>query len=170
MMTANTEDKEKEDLVRRLCDLIMQISEVLEKEDCKNADLLSQIAKNHGLSKTQLLILRHIVETASSQGKFFTIKDLAQYMQKTPPAIVPHINLLEDKGLVIRKRRRFDRRKVYLIPTKDGEKIAETLLSEETDPWFFPVLTQMPDEELTFLANKLEMLARIVSEKPETKV
>ncbi len=167
MMTVNSEDKEKEELVRKLCHLIMQINKILEEEDCKNISLLNQIAKQHGLSKTQLIILRHIVVAATTQYQFFTIKDLAQYMKKTPPAIVPHINELEEKGLVIRKRKRFDRRKVYLIPTPKGERIAEVLLSEETDPWFFSVLFQMPTEELSFLANKLETLARIISEEPE---
>ena len=162
------EKTDKEELVHKMCDLILAIADELEKEDCKNTDLLNYIAKQNGLSKTQLFLLRQI--TLVSRKKAISVNDLARLVNKTPSALIPHLNELEDKGFVKRTRKRFDRRKVYLVVTPKGENVVENLIEQETDPWFFDYLLEMPSEEIEKMVEKLQGIALMLKKKkPEPK-
>ena len=155
---------EKTKLVRDLCDLILVIGEELRNEDCKNMELLTHLATQHGLSKTQLQLLKEIV-LQYQENKTFTVKDLAEMEGKTSSALVRQLNELEDKGFIKRNRKKQDRRKVFLIPTQKGINTIMALIEQEKDPWFFPKLTSMPLEDIKYLHDRFSQIVKMLKQK-----
>ncbi len=122
--------------------------------------------EEHDLSMRQLSALRFIGEPETTLG------DVARNLSVTPAVVTGLVDRLERRGYVRRVGSQFDRRRVHIELTSEGEDIrdyAESRLSNELQRR----IKDLPDGEVAKLAEGLgvlnQVLATIDSEKPRRR-
>ena len=75
-------------------------------------------AHQHGLSTTQFIVLGFLEEASSAEPA--TISALANRINLDPATIVRTVDSLEKRGLVMRRRDKQDRRKVFVEFSEEG--------------------------------------------------
>lgn len=89
-----------------------------------------------------------------------TISDLSRIFVLDPSTLVPVVDSLERKGLVVRRRDPKDRRRVPLTLTIDGMKlVTSTPMIDDADPLYHG-LTVMGPEQTQSLLNHLRDLMK----------
>lgn len=122
--------------------------------------------EEHDVSMRQLSALRFIGEPDTTLG------DVARNLSVTPAVVTGLVDRLERRGYVRRVGSQFDRRRVHIELTSEGEDIrdyAENRLSTELQRR----ISDLPDGEIAKLADGLailnQVLATIDSEKPRRR-
>ena len=87
-----------------------------------------QLARQHGITTPQLLILKQIENEA-----VITVSQLAKQISLKQTTVTDILNRLEKKGLVRRKKDTSDRRRVLVEETDAGRKLLEAAPSPLQD-------------------------------------
>jgi DNA-binding MarR family transcriptional regulator len=109
---------------------------------------------NFPVSGLQLGVLRTLMRDEQ------TISDLSRIFVLDPSTLVPVVDALERKGLVVRKRDPKDRRRVPLTLTVDGMKLVASIpFIDESDPLYHG-LRAMGAEQASVLLGHLRSLMK----------
>lgn len=111
--------------------------------------------EEHDLSMRQLTALRFIGEPDTTLG------DVAHNLNVTPAVVTGLIDRLERRGYVRRVGSQFDRRRVHIELTSEGEDVrdhAEARLSAELQRR----LSELPDADVRRLIDGLDVLNRLI--------
>jgi DNA-binding MarR family transcriptional regulator len=108
------------------------------------------------ISVEQFHILRHIRRGRGS------VSELAEAKNISRPAISQAVNILVNKGLVIRTPHVDDRRHIHLALTAAGNTLLDTVF-EDTCQWMMQSLTPLSDAELQTLTRAMDSLKKIQS-------
>jgi DNA-binding MarR family transcriptional regulator len=95
-------------------------------------------------------------DTAVSAGQLAKAADLH------PATVTAMLDLLEDQGLVIRRRSDIDRRSVLVALTPEGQALLERKRAEWRARWE-EVLADVPEEDVETAARVMRRLAAIFS-------
>jgi DNA-binding MarR family transcriptional regulator len=91
----------------------------------------SQVAREYGLEPRQHQLL--LVVKGLPVDREPTIGELAERMQIRHNTAVELVDRLEERGLVVRRRGKADRRKVYVDLTDEGEAVLSELSLHHMD-------------------------------------
>lgn len=102
----------------------------------------------------QFHILRHIRKGIGS------VSELAEAKNISRPAISQAVDVLVNKGLIVRATDPQDRRHVQLALTADGDALLDAIFGS-TRQWMMEALAPLNDEELQDLVSAMEALKKI---------
>lgn len=125
----------------------------------RTAEHSRHLAKEGGLSATQLLCLRLIGQTGAQQE--ITAVQLTDAVQLSAATVSRILDRLESQGLIQRERSRADRRKVLLQLTRSGRTCLRKLplpLQER----FLAQLGALPRRDRIELISSLETIVRMM--------
>jgi len=100
-----------------------------------------QAVENYGITVVQFHILRRIRKGTDSVSK------LAEDRHTSRPAISRAVDVLVNKGLVIRTQNPADRRNLRLSLTEEGESLIEALFKDARE-WMSGKLSALSPDEL----------------------
>jgi DNA-binding MarR family transcriptional regulator len=87
---------------------------------------------------------------------------LARAADLHPATVTAMLDLLEEEGVVTRRRSATDRRSVLVALTPDGQALLESKRAEWRDRWH-EVLADVPDDDIETAARVMHRLAAIFS-------
>ncbi len=148
------------EIVQKMCEEILEISDILSEKDCKNTLVLGEVAKEYSVTRTQLILLKKIAQEENNDD--LTVNELAIKVNRSSAAIVPHLNQLEDRGFIRRVRDKYDRRKVIVKITPLGKALIEQLNKRVVVPPYVPRLAKMETEELEKLLKEVQKLHDLI--------
>jgi DNA-binding MarR family transcriptional regulator len=101
--------------------------------------------KSLNLTHVQFVLLANIVYV-DGQGKQLTAAQLSRFTKVDKVMVSDVVKTLCSKGLIIKKKDARDSRMSYLLPTSDGQSLAQKAIQvvENTDHHFFE-LDRLPD-------------------------
>jgi DNA-binding MarR family transcriptional regulator len=105
------------------------------------------------ISVEQFHILRHIRRGLNS------VSELAEAKNISRPAISQAVNLLVDKGLIVRTTQPRDRRHISLALTDPGNAMLDAIF-EDTRQWMTQTLAPLSDGELQTLTLAMNSLKK----------
>jgi DNA-binding MarR family transcriptional regulator len=105
------------------------------------------------ISVEQFHILRHIRKGLNS------VSELAEAKNISRPAISQAVNLLVDKGLIVRTTQPRDRRHISLALTDSGNAMLDAIF-EDTRQWMTQTLAPLSDVELQTLTLAMNSLKK----------
>jgi DNA-binding MarR family transcriptional regulator len=102
--------------------------------------------------------LQHgILRTLRHDGSF-TLTELARRFHSDPSTLVPSIDALERKALVIRERDPNDRRRLPIVITAEGEALLDAISPLPDDDPFLQSAEQLAPDDMETLINLLHKL------------
>lgn len=118
-----------------------------------------QLARQHGITTPQLLILKQVEGEAS-----LTVSQLAKRVSLKQATVTDILNRLERKGLVLRKKGSNDRRQVLIEETEAGRKLLEAAPSplQET---FLDKFEELDIWKQTMVLTSLQLLSSMMVEE-----
>ena len=119
---------------------------------------LRREAREVGVSPEQVSLL---VAVKYSPG--IGIRELAARERVSPPALSNHVDRLERDGLVSRTPSTYDRRRVGLTLTDEGQRVLRRVRSRRT-AWLATRLRGLSPEELEAVEAAIDPLARLLQE------
>ena len=114
-------------------------------------NLRSIATDQFGISVEQFHILRHIRRGLGS------VSELANVRQISRPAISQAVDVLVDKGLILRCQSDADRRYIRLELTPDGDHLLNAIF-EKNRAWMASKLTGLSPEESEHIIQALDLL------------
>jgi DNA-binding MarR family transcriptional regulator len=121
------------------------------------AHIRHQAIENFGITVVQFHILRRIRKGTDSVSK------LADDRHTSRPAISRAVDVLVEKGLVLRTQNPADRRNVQLSLTDEGQFLMEALFSN-TRLWMAEKLSVLSDDEIEAILVAGDALKRAFTE------
>jgi len=118
-----------------------------------------QLARQHGITTPQLLILKQVQIEAT-----VTVSQLAKQVSLKQTTVTDILNRLERKGLVRRRKYSTDRRQVWIEETEAGRKLLEAAPSPLQDTF----LKKFEDQETwkqTMILSSLQLLSSLMVEE-----
>jgi DNA-binding MarR family transcriptional regulator len=115
--------------------------------------------EGYDLTGLQAAVLRTVVHEGSS-----TISELSKRFSIDPSTLVPTVDAVERKGMLIRQRDPNDRRRVLLFPTDEGKKLAMRLPHIVDDDPLLVGLSALGEGDTKQL---LHLLFQLISAMPE---
>jgi DNA-binding MarR family transcriptional regulator len=109
--------------------------------------------ENFGITVEQFHILRHI-----RKGRVL-VSELAAVKQISRSAISQAVDVLVDKGLIVRQTKAEDRRYVTLELTKNGNDLLNAIF-EKNRIWMMEKLASISQEELNNVIQVMELLKK----------
>lgn len=110
------------------------------------------------LNKGEFYVLHHIFhQMDGKKAADITPTELSEAMEVTKPAISKMLNVLENKGYIVRKQDPKDRRAVYVALTEKGQTVREKSM-EMTANAVDRIIQQMGDEAADRLIDALQDL------------
>jgi DNA-binding MarR family transcriptional regulator len=128
-------------------DVLRAIRRILRKTS-EHSRYLLRIA---GLTVPQMLCLRAIAE--AEEEPEVTVGTVCHAVQLAPATVSRILDRLEDAGLVVRERRREDRRKVFLSLTELGHQQIDKLPTPLQEQFISRVLALAPQEQQQLLGT-----------------
>ncbi len=107
-----------------------------------------------GITVEQFHILRNIRNGSGS------VRELAEAKHISRPAISQAVDVLVDKGWVVRRQNPDDRRCVYLELTANGAALLEALFGD-TRRWMMEKMAQLNPQELEDILRGMEALHKM---------
>lgn len=117
----------------------------------KTSEHSRQLWRVAGLTVPQMLCLRAIAE--AEENADVTVGMVSHTVQLAPATVSRILDRLEDAGLVVRERRREDRRKVFLSLTDLGREQIDKLPAPLQDQFVDRVLALSLDEQQQLLGS-----------------
>ncbi len=111
--------------------------------------------KKTGMSGAQLFVLQTLA--AAEEGKAASIGELAARTRTDQSSVSVVVTRLEERGLVVRRPAATDARRVEVVLTSKGRKIAATA-EPPAQARMMATLEQLPATKLTILRSGLEDL------------
>ncbi len=108
-------------------------------------------AEQFGISVEQFHLLRHIRKGLTS------VKDIADALQISRPAISQAAETLVEKGLITRQEAAGDRRYVHLALTPEGDALLNQIF-QQNRAWMNQRMAELSPEELECIAEGLSLL------------
>lgn len=118
------------------------------------AHIRQAAAEQFEITVEQFHILRHI------RGGQCTVSDLAEAKNISRPATSQAVDMLVNKGLIVRAPDARDRRQIQLSLTDSGDALLDAIF-EDTRQWMMQTLSPLSDEELQDLGQAMESLKKI---------
>jgi len=109
--------------------------------------------ENFEITVEQFHILRHIRKGRGS------VSELAEVKQISRSAISQAVDVLVDKGLIVRQTKAEDRRYVTLELTKNGNDLLNAIF-EKNRIWMMEKLASISQEELNNVIQVMELLKK----------
>lgn len=118
-----------------------------------------QLARQHGITTPQLLILKQLQSEAT-----VTVSQLAKQVSLKQATVTDILNRLERKGLVRRRKYSTDRRQVWIEETDAGRKLLEAAPSplQET---FLDKFEEQETWKQTMILSSLQLLSSMMVEE-----
>jgi DNA-binding MarR family transcriptional regulator len=118
-----------------------------------------QLARQHGITTPQLLILKQVQGEGS-----ITVSQLAKRVSLKQATVTDILNRLERKGLVRRKKSSSDRRQVWIEETDAGRKLLKAAPSplQET---FLDKFEELDVWKQTMVLTSLQLLSSLMVEE-----
>jgi len=118
-----------------------------------------QLARQHGITTPQLLILKQIQGEAT-----MTVSQLARQISLKQATVTDILNRLERKGLVRRSKDTGDRRRVLIEETADGQKLLDAAPSplQET---FLEKFEELETWQQSMILSSLQLLVTSMVEE-----
>lgn len=118
-----------------------------------------QLARQHGITTPQLLILKQVQSEAT-----VTVSQLAKQVSLKQTTVTDILNRLERKGLVRRRKYSTDRRQVWIEETDAGRKLLEAAPSplQET---FLDKFEAQETWKQTMILSSLQLLSSLMVEE-----
>jgi DNA-binding MarR family transcriptional regulator len=108
------------------------------------------------------LSLRQVTALAMIKDEQPTLGELARRLRVTPAVVTGLVDRLERRGYVTRAGSSEDRRRIHLILTDDGKKMAATVQQRIADD-FSAALDGLDSETLVDMAQALQEVERITN-------
>ncbi len=118
-----------------------------------------QLARQHGITTPQLLILKQI----QSEGSI-SVSRLAEQVSLKQATVTDILNRLERKGLVRREKDQRDRRKVLLQETDAGRKLLEAAPSPLQETFLYK-FANLEKWKQTMILTSIQLLESLMVEK-----
>jgi DNA-binding MarR family transcriptional regulator len=110
-------------------------------------------AENFEITVEQFHILRHIRKGRGSVSELAIVKQISR------SAISQAVDVLVDKGLIVRQTKAEDRRYVTLELTKNGNDLLNAIF-EKNRIWMIEKMASMSQEELNNVIQAMELLKK----------
>jgi len=110
-------------------------------------------AENFEITVEQFHILRHIRKGRGSVSELAIVKQISR------SAISQAVDVLVDKGLIVRQTKAEDRRYVTLELTKNGNDLLNAIF-EKNRIWMIEKMASMSQEELNNVIQSMELLKK----------
>lgn len=118
-----------------------------------------QLARKHGITTPQLIILKQI------EGKeSITVSQLANQVSLKQATVTDILNRLERKGLVLREKDTGDRRRVLVKETDAGKKLLEAAPSPLQDT-FLEKFENLETWQQSMILTSLQLLGTLMTEE-----
>jgi DNA-binding MarR family transcriptional regulator len=114
-----------------------------------------------GLSATQFMTLNVVPEDG------LTLSELARKLNLSAPSLKKTIDSLADRGLVVRKPRATDARKIDIVSTAKGKRVQNNA-SGEFHAFMTAIFKVMSQEERHGLVAGLERLVQIAAQDQQS--
>ena len=121
--------------------------------DTIRANIRTIATENFEITVEQFHILRHIRKGRGS------VSELAEVKQISRSAISQAVDVLVDKGLILRQTKAEDRRYVTLELTKNGNDLLNAIF-EKNRIWMTEKLASISQEELSNVIQAMELLKK----------
>ena len=123
--------------------------------------LEKRLSQHHGeMSRLQFGVLSMVDHADEPQ----TISDLSKTLNLDPSTLVPAVDALERKGLIIRQRDPDDRRRIPLSLTEEGKALIHQIREMVKDA---PLMVSVGKMEPESLHHLLMLLSELVCHLPE---
>jgi MarR family transcriptional regulator, 2-MHQ and catechol-resistance regulon repressor len=106
-----------------------------------------------GISVEQFHILRHIRKGTGSVSELAVVKQISR------PAISQAVDVLVDKGLIVRRQSKKDRRFVELDLTQSGNELLNAIFKNNRD-WMKGKLCLLTPQEISTIFQSMEILKK----------
>lgn len=117
-----------------------------------------QLARQHGITTPQLIILKQI-----EVKKSITVTQLAKEVSLKQATVTDILNRLERKGLVQRQKDTSDRRRVLVKETDAGKKLLEAAPSPLQDT-FLEKFKNLEDWKQHMILASLELMSTLMAD------
>jgi DNA-binding MarR family transcriptional regulator len=115
-----------------------------------------QLARQHGITTPQLIILRQIQDQDA-----MTVSEIARQVSLKQATVTDILNRLERKGLVLRQKDTSDRRRVLIKETDVGKKMLETAPSPLQDT-FLEKFENLEDWKQNMILASLQLVGTMM--------
>jgi DNA-binding MarR family transcriptional regulator len=122
------------------------------------AHIRSVSTETYDITFEQFHIMRHISRGTLSMSELANAKNISR------PAISQAVNLLVNNGLIVRRRKDQDRRRIELELTIAGEKLLEAVF-QDTRAWMRSRLAGLAHDELEIIVRALDCLQKVNLER-----
>ena len=146
----------KQDLTRSISDnVLIAIRKIIQSIDLNSRSLVKRV----GLTGPQLVILREVADSGEvSVGK------VARAISLSQGTVTDIVERMEKRGLVVRRRSDYDRRRVLVHATEAGKQLLEKAppLMQES---FVEQFNDLQDWEQAMILSSLQRLVSIMDAK-----
>lgn len=121
-----------------------------------------EMKQKYGVTGPQSLVLKLVLKAGSDEP--LSAVDVSRSLKVTPSNITGIIDRLEAKGLVRRKPKEGDRRKMYIVPTEDGVAFGENL-PDLVEDRIMRGLKDLCEKEISVIYSSLDKIIKIIGEE-----
>ncbi len=121
-----------------------------------------EMKRKYGVTGPQSLVLKLLLNYGSEEP--LSAVDVSRSLKVTPSNITGIVDRLEAKGLVRRKPKEGDRRKMYIVPTEEGVTFGKNL-PDLVEDRMIRGLKDLSEEEISVIYSSLDKIIKIVGEE-----